>query len=347
MDGGAGVSAVVHYLNQFFAGLGGEEAAGHGPVRLDGPQGPGRGLVAAGLDIDVTLACGDDYFGEHEADALATLLGWIHELQPRVLVCGPSFGSGRYGYACGVLAREAGRHGIPVVGAMTPDSPGVLAAEGAAYIVPTGSNVAGMREALPIVASLASRLGAGVPVGGPDAEGYLPRGLRVNALVERSGAERAIDLVLAKLAGEVRTEVAPSGDHVPPAPPVDDMTRVRVALVTEAGCVPQGNPDRLPTRHANVWLRYDLTGVMNLDPELYETVHAGFDTTAANADPHRLVPLDAMRQLEREGAIGALHGAFYTTSGVDTPVAVAARHGQEIAAELREAQIGAVILTGT
>ena len=60
---------------------------------------------------DVTLACGDDHFGEHEATALATLLGWLEELEPEVLICGPSFGSGRYGYACGVLAREAGRRG--------------------------------------------------------------------------------------------------------------------------------------------------------------------------------------------------------------------------------------------
>ena len=341
------MSTVVHYLNQFFAGLGGEEAADHEPVRLDGPQGPGRGLAGAGLTVDVTLACGDDFFGEHEEHALATLLGWIEELEAHVLVCGPSFGSGRYGYACGVLAREAGRCGIPVVAAMTPDSPGVLAAEGAAHIVPTGSNVTGMREALPVIASIASRLAAGEAVGGPDDEGYLPRGLRVNTLVDRTGAERAIDLLLAKLAGDVATEVAPSGDRVPPPPPVDDLTSVRLALVTEAGCVPQGNPDRLPTRHANLWLRYDVADADGLAPGDYESVHAGFDTTAANADPNRLVPLDAVRELERAHMVGVVHDAFYTTSGVDTPVATAARHGQEIAAELREAQVGAVILTGT
>jgi glycine reductase complex component B subunit gamma len=338
---------VVHYLNQFFAGLGGEEAASHAPVRLDGPQGPGRGLAGEGLSIDVTLACGDDYFGQREGEALAVLLGWIGELEPAVLVCGPSFGSGRYGYACGVLAREVGRRGIPVVAAMTPDSPGVIAAEGAAYTVPTGSNVAGMRQALPVVASLAIRLAAGEPVGGPEEEGYLPRGLRSNVIADRTGAARAIDLLLAKLTGDIRTEVAPREDRVPPPPAVPDLASTRLALVTEAGCVPQGNPDRLPSRHANVWLRYPIAGVGALDASDYESVHAGFDTSYANEDPNRLVPLDAVRELERDGAIGQLHDVFYTTSGVDTPVAVAARHGQEIAAELREAEIGAVILTGT
>jgi glycine reductase complex component B subunit gamma len=338
---------IVHYLNQFFAGLGGEEVAGHEPVRLDGPQGPGRALAAAGAAPDVTLACGDDRFGEHEADSLRTLLGWLDELRPDVLICGPAFGSGRYGYACGVLAREAGRRGTPVVTAMTPDSPGVMAAEGAAYIVPTGSNVAGMKSVVPIVAGLASRLAAGARIGEPEQEGYLPRGLRAMVRADRTGARRAIDQLLAKLAGEVRTEVGPTGDRVPPAPAVQDITGARLALVTEAGCVPQGNPDRLPTRHANTWLRYPIDGEESLAPGAFESVHAGFDTSAANADPNRLVPLDAARALEREEAFGVLHGAFYTTSGVDTPVATAVKFGQEIAAELRAAEVAAVILTGT
>ena len=61
----------VHYLNQFFAGLGGEEAAETPPTRLDGPVGPGRGLAAAleGIEIVATIACGDDYFAEHEDEA--------------------------------------------------------------------------------------------------------------------------------------------------------------------------------------------------------------------------------------------------------------------------------------
>jgi glycine reductase len=338
---------IVHYLNQFFAGLGAEEAAEHEPVRLEGPQGPGRALAAAGIAPDVTLACGDDFFGEREAEAITILLAWLDELSPDVLVCGPAFGSGRYGYACGVLGREAGRTGVPVVTGMTPDSPGVLAAEGAAYIVPTGPNVASMREAVAAMASLAGRLAVGEPVGSAEDEGYLPRGIRVNVLSTRTGAERAVDLLLAKLAGEIRTEVEPRGDRVAPPRRVADLATTTIALVTEAGCVPQGNPDRLPTRHANIWLRYPISGVASLEPGAYGSVHAGFDTTFADRDPNRLVPLDAVRDLEAQHAFGRLHEAFYTTTGVDTPVATAARHGQEIAADLREAQVGAVILTGT
>jgi glycine reductase len=275
------------------------------------------------------------------------LLAWIEEAGGDVVVCGPSFGSGRYGYACGVLARELGRRGTPVVAAMTPDSPGVLASEGAAYIVPTTANVAGMRVAVPVVASLASRLAAGTLVRSAEEEGYLPRGLRVNVRSEALGAERAIELVLAKLGGDVRSEIEPPTDRVAPPDPLGDPSGALVALVTEAGCVPQGNPDRLPTRHANVWLRYPIGDRAELAPEDYLSVHAGFDTTEANRDPNRLVPLDAARALVEAGRIGRIHDEFFTTTGVDTPVAVSTRMGQEIGVELRNAGVDAVILTGT
>ncbi len=338
---------VVHYLNQFFAGLGAEEAARHEPIRLEGPQGPGKGLVAAGLQVDITLACGDDYFGEHETEALGWLLDRLSDEAPDVLICGPAFGSGRYGYACGVLGREAARRGYAVVTAMTQDNPGVIAAEGAAYIVPTTSNVAGMRAALPTIADLATRLANGETIGSPEEEGYLPRGLRRNEIVERTAAARAVELLLAKIGGETRTEVAPSAGRVTPAPKVADISAATIALVTESGCVPLGNPDRLPTRHSNVWLRYRLDGVGSLGSDGYESVHAGFDTTAANVDPNRLVPLDAMRELERENAVGGLYEELFTTSGVDTPVAVAATFGCEMAEVLVSAGVRAVILTGT
>jgi betaine reductase len=336
----------VHYLNQFFAGLGGEEAAETPPTRLPGPVGPGRGLAAEldGIEIVATLACGDDYFGEHEETALTDLLALLAAERPELLLCGPAFGSGRYGYAC---ARLAAASSLPAVAAMHEENPGVGAAGGKALIVPTAVNVAGMRDALPRMARLAEALASGRELGPPDEEGYVPRGFRRNRFAERAGAERAVELLLAKLAGETRTEVAAGFDRVPPPEPVRDLSKVRLALVTEAGCVPQGNPDRLPTIRAPRWLRYELGGEEGLEAGRYESVHGGFDVTLANEDPNRLVPLDVVRALEREGRIGRIHDAFYTTTGNGTPVAASTRFGQEISAELREAGVGAVLLSGT
>jgi glycine reductase complex component B subunit gamma len=336
----------VHYVNQFFAGLGGEDKAETPPTWLAGAVGPGRGLAAEGVEIAATLACGDDYFAEHEEDALATLLGWLADEKPDVLVAGPAFGSGRYGYACGTLVAAAAERGIPAVAAMHPENPGVDAA-GKAYVVPTAVNVAGMRDALPRLARLATFLGEGRQLGPPEEEGYIPRGFRRNYVADKVGAERAIDLLLAKLAGETRTEVGGGLDRVEPPAPVQDLSSSLVALVTEAGCVPQGNPDRLHSVRAQGWFRYELDGGESLSPAHYESVHGGFDVTLANEDPNRLVPLDAARALEREGRIGRLHDAFYTTTGNGTPVATATRFGREIAEELREAGVEAVLLSGT
>ena len=334
----------VHYLNQFFAGLGGEEAASTPPRRLGDAVGPGRGLAGLLEEVEIvaTVACGDDYFAEHEAEALDEIRELIAREAPGLVIAGPAFGSGRYGYAC---ARVAASATVPALAAMHEENPG-RAAAGAALVVPTGPSVAGMRDALPRMAAFANALASGRELGPPDVEGYLPRGFRRNRFAERTGAERAVDLLLAKLDGETRSEVDAGFDRVEPPAPVD-LAGATLALVTEAGCVPQGNPDRLPSIRAAGWMRYELNGERSLASGRYESVHGGFDVTLANEDPNRLVPLDAVRELETEGRIGRLHGAFYTTTGNGTPVASSTRFGAEIAAELRGAGVDAVLLTGT
>jgi glycine reductase len=67
----------------------------------------------------------------------------------------------------------------------------------------------------------------------------------------------------------------------------------------------------------------------------------------ANADPNRVVPLDVLRDLEREGRIGGLHGRYFVTVGSSCTVENARRFGREIAARLREAGVDGVILTAT
>jgi glycine reductase complex component B subunit gamma len=340
----------VHYLNQFFAGLGGEEKAETPPTRLDGPVGPGRGLAAEleGIEIVATLACGDDFFGEHEDEALARLLELLEAERPELLIAGPAFGSGRYGFACARFSHVAAKRlGILALAAMHEENPGVGAAEGVVTIAATGVNVAGMREALPRMARLAEALASGRELGPPEEEGYLPRGFRRNQLAEKPGAERALDLLLDKLAGAPRSEVAGGFDRVAPPSAVPDLSTALLALVTEAGCVPQGNPDRLPAIRAQGWLRYDLGDASTLASGRYESVHGGFDVTLANEDPNRLVPLDTVSALADQGRVGRVHDVFYTTTGNGTPVAASTRFGREIAGELKEAGVEAVLLSGT
>ena len=64
---------VLHYLNQFFAGIGGEEKAGQEVIFLPQAVGIGveieRSFKQRGVEY-ATLACGDNYFHEQEEQAL-------------------------------------------------------------------------------------------------------------------------------------------------------------------------------------------------------------------------------------------------------------------------------------
>ncbi len=59
---------IVHYVNQFFAGMGGEDSAGTGPELRDGAVGPGRklaNLLGDEHEIVATAVCGDDHAASH------------------------------------------------------------------------------------------------------------------------------------------------------------------------------------------------------------------------------------------------------------------------------------------
>ena len=84
-----------------------------------------------------------------------------------------------------------------------------------------------------------------------------------------------------------------------------------------------------------------------LTAEAFETAHGGYDPVYANEDPNRVVPVDALRQLEQEGKIGRLFPFFYSTVGNGTSVANAKKYAAEIAAELVNEGVQAVILTST
>lgn len=343
---------IVHYLNQFFGQEGGEEKGGMGPLLKQGPCGPGVAFAKELADLGVivgSVICGDNYMAEHTEQAVGELLPMIRSLQPDLLIAGPAFNAGRYGPACGAVCKAVQEElRIPAVTAMYPENPGVDLYRRDVLIVKAGPSAAGMRDAVRAMSALLRKRVAGEPTS-PEADGYLPSGIRENVRAARSGAVRAVDMLLTLLAGgEITTELPmPVFDYVPPAPPVRDMARARIALVTEGGFVPTGNPDQLESSRAGKYLRYELHGVESLSGMEFQTVHGGYNNAFVNADPNRLVPVDALRALTREGRVGEMADYVYSTTGNGTSFENSRAFGAAIAAALKQDKVQGVILTST
>ena len=132
-----------------------------------------------------------------------------------------------------------------------------------------------------------------------------------------------------------------------PAPPVTNLREATVALVTEAGLFPPGNPDRVESTMATRWGHYSLEGLHDLTGATHHAIHGGYYNSWVNADPDRVLPVDTMRALEAEGSIGRLYEEYCATSGNGGSPEVMRRMGAEIAERLKAAGVNTVILTST
>lgn len=339
---------VVHYVNQFFAGIGGEDQATIGPASKDGPVGPGRKLASLLGDehqIVATVYCGDDYAAS-DAGAPEEILELIRSAGAEMVVAGPAFTSGRYGIACGRVAAAAQQAGLPALAAMHPENPGVGEAS-PAPVVATGKTAREMKATLENLGNAAKKLAGGGALGPED--GLVGGGARKNRMTDRNAAARAVELALKRLSGDREATEIPSPDFsiVTPAAPIEDPAKALIALLTEGGLVPAGNPERLESARATKWLRYPLEGIDRLAEGEYVSVHGGFATVIANANPHRILPLDMAREMQSEGAIGSIYSEYFVTTGNGTTVSDGARYGVEWAAELLKQGVQAAILTST
>lgn len=130
-----------------------------------------------------------------------------------------------------------------------------------------------------------------------------------------------------------------------PAEPIADMSHATLALATTGGVVPKGNPEHIPSSGASAWGEYNISGVLDLTSESWETASGGYDPTSVNADPDRMVPVDSMRDAEKEGSIGRLFDTLYSTVGHGMTVDAAKLIGQGIGAKLKLQGVEGVILT--
>lgn len=344
---------VVHYINQFFAGIGGEEKAHVEPELREGIVGPGMAINAAlgeEAEIVATVICGDSYFNENLESAKETVLAMIKSQDADLFIAGPAFNAGRYGVACGAITAAVKEElGIPSLTGMYEENPGVDMYKKEVYIVATRDSAAGMRDAVKKMVPLALKLAKNEEIDEPDVEHYFPRGIRKNFFTQQRGSSRAVDMLVKKLKGEEFTTEfpMPSFDRVEPAAALADVRKAKIAIVTSGGIVPKGNPDRIESSSASKYGEYDIEGVMDLTEETYETAHGGFDPVYANLDADRVIPVDVLRQYEKEGKIGELHRYFYSTVGNGTAVASSKAFSKEIGAKLIEDGVDAVILTST
>jgi glycine reductase len=339
------MARIVHYINQFFAGVGGEEAAGAGPGLIEGAVGPGRRLaelLAPHHEVVATVWCGDDVaFG-----LAGEIVRLVRSSEPDLVVAGPAFTSGRYGLACARVVAAAQEAGLASVASMHEDNPGLEEA-GTVPVLASGEVARRMASSLDRLAAGAQRLLDGEVLTAGD--GRIGKLARRTVVADASAAARAVDLALARLGGDaVASEIPlPRFDRVTPAAAVADPSAVMIALLTEGALVPGDNPDGLESARATKWLRYPLGSRDVLPSGEYMSVHGGFSTALANADPHRILPLDTARELETEGAIGSLFDEYFVTAGNGTSVANARRFGVEWAADLRHSGARAAIFTAT
>ena len=343
---------VVQYINQFFANIGGEEMAHVPPEMREGVVGPGVAFKAAFGDeaeIVATIVCGDSYFNENLEKAQAEVLEMVKSHSPDLFIAGPAFNAGRYGVACGTIATAVQDIlGIPSITGMYEENPGADMFKLLVYMVPTKNSAAGMKDAVAGMAPLALKLAKKEQIGPAFQEGYYP-GMRVNFFENERGSKRAVDMLVKKLKGEEFTTEypMPAFDRVEPNPAVKDLSKIKVALVTSGGIVPKGNPDRIESSSASKYGEYDISAFQDLTEATHETAHGGYDPVYANLDADRVLPVDVMRDYEKEGKIGSLHNLFYTTTGNGTAVASAKAFAAEFAAKLKNDGVEAVILTST
>jgi len=318
----------IHYINQFFAGIGGEDTADYKPEIREGVVGPGLALNSM-LDGEVTytVICGDNYMGSNTDEAIKEILGFLEGKEFDIFIAGPAFQAGRYGVACGSICKAVKeKFNVPVITSMNEENPGVEMFKKDMYIFKGANSAAKMKNDVKTMAVFANKILSGEKTGPADEEGFFPRGIRAQVWLEsgRTGAERGVQMLIKKLNGlPFETELPiPEPDRVPVAPPVADLSKATIAMV-------------------------DISKTDRLEPGVYKTIHAGFDPAAADADPNVIMPIDVMKAYLKEGKYGRLHDYFYSTVGTGTTQAEAARMASEIIVKLKEDNVDGVIMVST
>ncbi len=339
----------IHYINQFFGQIGAEDKADYPLEIRQGTVGPGLAFQAAlqpDVEIVATIICGDNYFNENETvkDQIADI---FRQYKPDCVIAGPAFNAGRYGMACGEVCKIADGMGITAFSGMFPENPGVDIYRQYGYIVPTKNSAVGMRAAVKAMSGLIKKFATKQEIIGPDVDGYIKRGIRYQYHTGVMGSKRAVDMLMAKLKGEpFETELPmPVYDKIEPSRAIKDLSKAKIAIMTTGGLVPKGNPDHIEAALATKYCKYSIDDYGGIEAFDGEVCHGGYDPAYCNENPNRMLPVDVMYQLEKEGVIGEFYKYVYVTTGNGILNKNAVAFGEAIAKDLQENHVDGILLT--
>ena len=345
---------VVIYINQFFGQIGGEEKADYAPQIFQDKIGPAVLLnsMLEGAEVTHTIICGDNYMASNQTDAINTILNYLSNIEFDYFVAGPAFQAGRYGNACGAICSAVEeKFKVPVMTSMHIENAGIDVYREKLIIFEGSKSAAMMKNDMKKIALALNKLVAGESLEWADKEGYFPTGKRKEVWIEgqENAAKRAVDMMIRKLNNLEYVSELPikMPEHIPVANAIKNMELANIAIVTTGGIVPVDNPDRIQSASATRWGKYDISNEQSLKAGVYKTIHAGFDPTVANSNPNVIVPLDVLRDMEKDKKIGKIHKYFYSTVGTGTTQAEASRMGKEISKCLLEDKVDGVILVST
>lgn len=348
---------VLHYINQFFAGGGGEDKADVPVDFRPGALGPGKRLqelLKDSAEIVATVYCGDNYFTNHTAEALEAIVRIARDQKVNLLVAGPAFASGRYGFACAEVCHAVSSAlAIDCVTAMYPENPGVETYKQyknhRVYAFPTTEVVSGMNEALSKIGQFVDRLASGANISTPSVEGYITRGFRLDEVAAESGAVRAVRMLVDKMAGRPFSTEIPmeSLESIPVPPKITNLKDVHLALVTTSGVIPVGNPDGVRGYQNTKWAKYSIEKLNSMLDAPWDALHGGYNTEFVKKNPNYGVPLDVCRDMEKEGVVHKLYDHFYATPGARGLISVMHRLGKEMFDDMKEHGVNAVLLVST
>ncbi len=348
---------VMHYVNQFFVGMGGEDKADVPLGFHEGACGPGRrlqGLLGDKTTIVLTVYCGDNYFNDNRDEVIQKILSIAKVHDVDIVVAGPAFSSGRYGFACVEACHSISTSlNLECVTGISLDNPALAGyrrnKDIRFFAIPTKANVAGMEEALSSMARFISKLASGVKIGPASEDGYIPRGIRMFGSSTKSGAERAIDMLLNKVAGNsFVTEIhIDTPERVPIAPRIVNLRDAHIAIVSTAGLTPAGNPFKFKVMANSQWKKYPIDKLNSMKDVEWDVIHSGVDTSSMDKDANYGAPLDVCREMEKEGVFAKLAGNLYGTVGFMGAVAAMQTIGKEISRDLSAEGVDGVLLVST